>query len=163
MSILALAALLFLSLLLIPLGLPGTWIMVVLAVGYDYLLPHSGITGLVIGGTVAIAIVAEVLEFTVAAKYTKAYGGSKRGAWGAIIGGLVGAMVGVPLPIVGSVIGAIAGAFLGALAGELTGGAHHDTAARAATGAAIGRAVAMGLKAAAGVVIAAWVLGAVVL
>jgi hypothetical protein len=161
--ILLLAAVLFVALLLIPLGLPGTWLMVLAGIGYAYLVPsaHIGVTTIV--GILVIAVLAEVVEFTVAAKYTRMYGGSKRGAWGAIIGGLVGAMTGVPIPIIGSVLGAIAGSFVGALVGEYSGGADEGEATKVATGAAIGRAVAMGLKAGAGCVIAAWLLASAIL
>jgi uncharacterized protein YqgC (DUF456 family) len=162
MPILVLALVLLVSLALIPLGLPGTWAMVLAGVGYSYLVPQGGIGGVAIMGCVAIALVAELLEFTVSARYTRKFGGSRRGAWGAIVGGIAGAVVGLPVPVIGSVLGAIAGSFAGALFAEYTGGATHVTAARAATGAAIGRAVAMGLKAGAGCVIAAWLLGAAI-
>jgi hypothetical protein len=162
MPIALLAVVLVLSLALIPLGLPGTWVMILAGVTYGYLVPAGGIGAVAILGCLGIALIAEVLDFTVSARYTRKFGGSKRGAWGAIIGGIIGAVVGLPVPIVGSVLGAIAGSFAGALFAEYTGGAAHLTAARAATGAAIGRAVAMGLKAGAGCVIAAWLLGAAI-
>lgn len=161
--VIILAVVLFLALLLIPLGLPGTWVMVLAGICYAYLVPGTSIGIVAILGTLIVAVIAEVLEFTVAAKYTRMYGGSKRGAWGAIIGGLVGAITGVPVPVIGSVLGAIAGSFVGALVGEYSGGAGEGEAARAATGAAIGRAVAMGLKAGAGCVIAAWLLASAIL
>jgi uncharacterized protein YqgC (DUF456 family) len=160
--VILLAVVLFIALLLIPLGLPGTWVMVLAGIAYAYLVPAAHIGAVTIIGILVIAVLAEVVEFTVAAKYTRMYGGSRRGAWGAIIGGVVGALVGVPIPIIGSVIGAIAGSFVGALAGELSGGARSDEATRAATGAAIGRAVAMGFKAGAGCIIAAWLLASAV-
>jgi uncharacterized protein YqgC (DUF456 family) len=160
---LLLALVLFVALLLIPLGLPGTWLMVLAGIAYTYLVPGTSIGVVTIVGVLIIAVIAELLEFTVAAKYTRMYGGSKRGAWGAIIGGLVGAITGVPIPIIGSVLGAIAGSFVGALVGEYSGGAGEGEATRAATGAAIGRAVAMGLKAGAGCVIAVWLLASAIL
>lgn len=163
MPILLLAVALLLSLVLIPIGLPGTWAMVLAGVAYSYFVPDGGIGAVAIVGCVAIALVAELLDFTVSARYTRKYGGSRRGAWGAIVGGVAGAVVGVPVPIIGSVLGAIAGSFAGALVAEYSGGAAHATAARAATGAAIGRAVAMGLKSGAGCVIAAWMLAAALL
>ena len=157
MGLLLLGIALLLALTMIPLGLPGTWVMVLAGISYGYLAGTAGIGTAAIIGCVSIALVAELLDFTVAARYTRRYGGSRRGAWGAIVGGIAGAIVGVPIPIVGSVIGAIAGSFAGALFAEYSGGASHDAAARAATGAAIGRAVAMGLKAGTGVVIATWI------
>ena len=159
----ALAVALFLSLLTIPAGLPGTWLMIGAGLLYSYLVPSSGIGTFTILGCLALAMIAEVLDIAVAGRYTRKYGGSARGAWGAILGGFVGMGLGLPVPVVGSVLGAFAGSFIGALVAEYSRGARHDEAARAATGATIGRAIAMGLKAATGCVIAAWLMASVIL
>lgn len=157
MEILILAAILVLSLLMIPLGLPGTWVMLAAGVGYSLLVPQSiGMTTLI--GTTAIAVVAEVFEFTLAGKYARKYGGSKRASWGAIIGGTVGAIVGVPVPIIGPVVGAFAGAFLGALVFEYSRGSGTAVATRVAWGALVGRAIAAALKVVAGLLIAIWLM-----
>jgi uncharacterized protein YqgC (DUF456 family) len=157
-----LALVLLLSLIIIPLGLPGVWVMVLAAVAYLWLVPAAPFGWMVIVGCVAIAVLSEALDLVLAARYTRKYGGSRRGAWGAIVGGLAGAIVGVPVPIIGSVIGAFVGSFLGALVAEYTAGASHESAARAATGATIGRAIATAAKVGAGCVIAAWILAATV-
>lgn len=145
------------SLLIIPLGLPGTWVMIAAGVGYSFLLPGTIGTFALIG-TTTIAVVAEVFEFTLAGKYARKYGGSRRAGWGAIIGGIIGAFVGVPVPLIGPIIGAFAGSFLGALVAEFSRGTGAQAATRVATGALIGRAVASALKVAAGCVIAAWLM-----
>src|SRR5687768_15502665 len=111
MDLLLLAIVLFAALLLIPLGLPGTWVMIAAAMGYGY-LAGAGIGFPTLLLAFALAVVGEVVEFTLAARYTRKYGGSRRAGWGAIVGGIIGAIVGVPVPIIGSVIGAFAGAFL---------------------------------------------------
>lgn len=163
MTVLLLAAVLAIALFLIPLGLPGTWIMVASAMGYDALVSGSldrPIGWVTIGGTAALALVAEVLEFSLSARYTRRYGGSRRAGWGAIIGGMVGAFMGVPVPIIGSVIGAFAGAFVGALVLEYTRERNHVSATRVAWGALIGRVVAAAMKVGVGVVIAAWIVWA---
>ncbi|MCC7195685.1 MAG: DUF456 domain-containing protein [Gemmatimonadaceae bacterium] len=157
-----LALFLLASLLIIPLGLPGVWLMVLSGIAYLLLVPAAHFGWMVILGSVLIGVFSEVLDFVLSARYTRKYGGSRVGAWGAVIGGLAGAIVGVPVPVIGSVIGAFAGSFLGALAAEYLGGATHGAAARAATGATIGRAIATAAKIAAGCVIAAWILGAAV-
>jgi uncharacterized protein YqgC (DUF456 family) len=144
---------------LIPIGLPGTWLMIGAALIYDWLVPGLTFGMWTIGGTLVLALLAEVLEFTVAKRYAERSGGSSRAGWGAIVGGLVGAIVGVPVPIVGSVIGAFAGAFFGALAMEWT--VRRDDAAgivRVATSALVGRAVATAAKLGTGVAIAAWLV-----
>ncbi|MDA1080724.1 MAG: DUF456 domain-containing protein [Gemmatimonadetes bacterium] len=158
--ILLLAGVLLVSLLLIPLGLPGIWLMVATATALVLLGSAVKIGWFVVLGCAAIALVSELLDFVVAAKYTKKYGGSNRGAWGAVLGGIVGAIVGVPVPIIGSVIGALVGSFAGALVAEYSVGASHEGATRAATGATIGRVIATAFKVAAGCVIAAWILAA---
>lgn len=160
----ALLGLIFLlSLLLIPIGLPGIWLMILATTAMMLFGVAVKISWFVLLACVGIALASELLDFVLAARYTKKYGGSRRGAWGAIIGGLVGAIVGVPVPIIGSIIGAFAGSFLGALVAEYAAGASHEGAARAATGATIGRAIATAAKVAAGCVIAAWLLGAALL
>ena len=156
------AIVLLLSLIAIPFGVPGIWILLAAALGMVWLSPVGHAGWLVIGACVGIAALSEILDIILATRYTKKFGGSNRAAWGAIVGGVVGAIVGVPVPIVGPIVGAVAGSFLGALAFELTTGASADGAARAATGAAIGRTLATALKVAAGMVIAVILLVAVV-
>jgi uncharacterized protein YqgC (DUF456 family) len=164
MEVLVFAVVMLLCLFLIPLGLPGTWIMVGAAIGYDVLVGGDPIGWVTIAATAVLAVIAEVFEFSLSARYTKKYGGSRRAGWGAIIGGIIGAIVGVPVPIIGSVIGAFVGSFVGALAFEYS---HRDatagTATRVATGALIGRVVAAAMKTAIGVVIAAWLVAAAAL
>ena len=136
----------FIAIILVPLGIPGTFIMVALAIAADYFLA-AGIGWLAIGIAFGLAVLAEVLEWTLSASFTRRYGGSPRAAWGALLGGFAGALVGVPVPVIGSVIGAFLGAFLGALAFEYSrGGVDRSTATRVATGALLGRAAATALK-----------------
>ena len=156
MEILILVAILLLGLVMIPFGLPGTWIMAAGALGYSLLVPGS----ISIFTTVVVALMAlvgEVIEFTLTAKYTRQYGGSRRASWGAIIGGMVGAFMGVPVPVIGSVIGAFVGAFIGAFVAELTQGSV-GSATKVATGALIGRAVAAAMKVGIGLGMAAVIL-----
>lgn len=162
MEILILAAVMLLGLAMIPFGMPGTLIIFFAALGYSLLVKGSiGIFTLVCVGT--LLVLGEVIEWTLTARYTRKYGGSRRASWGAIIGGMIGAFMGVPVPIVGSVLGAFAGAFVGAFVGEMTGGATGGTATRVATGALIGRAAAAAMKVGIGVAMAAWVLFAALL
>jgi uncharacterized protein YqgC (DUF456 family) len=158
MALLLLALVLFVSLLMIPLGLPGLWVMVLAAVAYPYLAGEGTIGTFTLVGIMVLAAVAEALEFLLAGRYARKYGGSRRAGWGAILGGIVGAFVGVPVPIVGPVIGALAGSFAGALIFELTRGTDTGAATRVATGALIGRVAAIALKVGIGVAISAWLL-----
>ena len=161
MEALLLVAALVVGLILIPFGLPGTWLMVGAALLYSYLVPNGpiGLTTLIITGL--LALVAEVIEFMLGGRYARKYGGSRRAAWGAILGGIVGAIVGVPIPLIGSVIGAFAGSFAGAWIAERSRGSASGAATKVATGALVGRVVATGVKVAVGLVIAVWITFAV--
>ena len=147
---------------LIPLGLPGTWLMLAAAFGYNALAPttpgagHIG-TGTIVAGFV-LAVAAEALEFVVSTRAASRYGGSRRAGWGAMLGGLAGAVVGVPVPVVGSVLGAFVGSFAGAFAAELTYRRDVGAAGRVATGALVGQAVAAAVKTGFGLVIAVLLL-----
>jgi uncharacterized protein YqgC (DUF456 family) len=162
MTVVLLILVLLLGLVMIPFGLPGTWIIVGAALGYSILVPGS-ISMFTVIAVAVLAVIGEVIEFTLTAKYTKKYGGSSRASWGAIIGGMVGAFMGVPVPIIGSVIGAFIGAFVGAFVAELSRGTGGAGATRVATGALIGRALASAVKVGIGVAMAAWIVFSAVL
>jgi uncharacterized protein YqgC (DUF456 family) len=157
MALLTLAAVILLSLVLIVLGLPGLWIMVASAVTYNLIVPGEPIGWFTLVAVAVLALVAELLEFTMTGRYARKYGGSRRAGWGAIIGGMIGAFVGFPVPIVGPVIGAFIGSFCGALVAELTGGASAGDATRVAKGALIGRAMSTALKIGIGFTIGVWI------
>jgi uncharacterized protein YqgC (DUF456 family) len=157
MALLILACVIILSEILIVLGLPGLWIMVATAVAYNIMVAGEPIGWFTLVAVAVLAVVAELLEFSLAGRYARKYGGSRRAGWGAIIGGIVGAMVGFPVPIIGPVIGAFVGSFVGALAAELTGGSSAGDATRVAKGALIGRAVSTALKIGIGFAIGIWI------
>lgn len=155
-----LAVALFAALLLVPLGLPGLWVMV----GVALLADVSGVgvdfgLGVIVGVT-ALALAAEVIEFGLGGRIARRYGGSRRAEWGAIAGGLAGAMIGVPVPLIGPMIGAFVGAFAGALVAELSLRRGARAATRVATGALVGRALAVVVKTGIGAAMAVWLLWA---
>ncbi len=143
------------GLLLIPFGLPGTWLQVLGLVGFAAMTDFSVVGAVPIVTVLVLAVLGEVIEFTLGGRYARKYGGSKRAAWGAILGGLVGALVGVPILIIGSVIGAFVGAFAGAALMEMTRSPDARAALRVGWGAFVGRLVATAAKSAVGVAIAA--------
>jgi len=163
MQVLLLIAAIVLGLIMIPFGFPGTLVMFAAALCYYLLVPGGGIGLATVIGVGVLMVVAEGLEWILTARFTKKYGGSRRAGWGAIIGGMVGAFLGVPVPIVGSIIGAFVGAFVGAFAFEYTRGTGHGTATRVAWGAFVGRVTAAAIKVAIGLMIAVWMIAAVVL
>jgi uncharacterized protein YqgC (DUF456 family) len=160
MAALALIAAIALGLLMIPFGMPGTLVIFGGVLCY-YLLVPGGAIGLMTLITIgALMVFAEALDWVLAGRFARKYGGSKRAGWGAIIGGMVGAFLGVPVPIVGSIVGAFVGAFIGAFVFEWTGGAETRAAGRVAWGAFIGRVVAAFVKVGVGLAMAVWVIAA---
>lgn len=143
------------GLLLVPFGLPGTWVQVLGVAAYGALTDFRTVGWVTIGLVLALAVIGEVVEFALGGRYARKYGGSRRAAWGAILGGVIGAFVGVPVFLVGSVIGAFLGAFAGAALMELTRSPDARAALRVGWGAFVGRLVAVAVKSAIGVAIAA--------
>jgi len=158
-----LALFLVVCLALIPLGLPGIWLMLGAGLGFNALVPGAHIGWVTLVGATLLAIVSEVMDLVLSARFTERYGGSRRAGWGAVIGGFVGTIVGVPVPVIGSVIGAFVGAFAGAFVAELTNRGGAGIATRVATGALVGRAVGAALKVAFGLAIASWIFLAAVM
>jgi uncharacterized protein YqgC (DUF456 family) len=142
------------GLVLIPLGLPGLWVMVGGLLAYGWLTDFRSIGVATIASVLAIAFAGEIIENWLGFRYARKYGGSNRSGWGALVGGLVGAVVGVPIAIVGSVIGAFIGSFIGAALFEYTHSRHGGIAVGAGWGAVVGRAAAAAAKIALGLVIA---------
>jgi uncharacterized protein YqgC (DUF456 family) len=143
---------------MIPLGLPGLWVMIgVAAVGA--IMGLVGLWTLLL--CVAIAVVAELIEFVLVGRITKRYGGSRKAFWGALAGGFVGILIGIPIPIIGSIIAGIVGTFVGAALVTYAETKEMGSAQRVGWGAVIGRMLTAAAKTAAGlaiVVIAAMAL-----
>jgi uncharacterized protein YqgC (DUF456 family) len=139
---------------MIPLGLPGLWVMVGGILVYGWLTGFRSVGVATIVIVLGIAFLGEIIDNWLGFRFAKRYGGSSRSGWGALIGGLVGAAVGVPIAIIGSVIGAFIGSFIGAALFEFSYSRHAGIATRAGWGAVVGRAAAAAAKIALGVVIA---------
>ena len=140
------------ALVLIPLGLPGLWIMIgILAVATF----ADEVSPIILVLLVVVALLAELAEWAIVARTSARWGGSRKAFWGAIAGGLVGILVGlpVPLPILGPLIAGLLGTFVGAAAVTLWETRALRSAGRVGCGAVLGRAFAAATKTAAGVVI----------
>ena len=131
---------------LIPVGLPGLWLIVLGIVGYGWLTDFRSLTVGFIALAIGLALLAELAEAWIGFRFARRYGGSSRAGWGALAGGLAGAVVGVPVPVVGSVVGGFVGAFAGAALFEYTRARQSGTAAKAGWGAVLGRAAAAAVK-----------------
>lgn len=136
--------------LLVIVGLPGVWLIVLAAVIVEWLLP--GTYGWwVVGGAVACAVIGEIAEFVAGAAGARAAGGSRSAALAATLGAMAGAIIGtiylIMLPVVGTIVGAVAGAAIAAVMVErgMKGRTWGDSG-RVARGAAIGRLAAILLK-----------------
>ena len=155
-------------LLLLAVGLPGTWVLLAIAFVIElvdvYLLPGSAVVTFgwgLLAVCAGLSVVGEIIEALAGAAGTKLGGGTRRGMVGAIVGGIAGAILFTPLlpiPLLGTLVGAMVGAFAGAFVGEATGpearGRDHNL--RAAFGAAVGKLGGTVAKLAIGVVM--WVL-----
>lgn len=152
----------------VVIGVPGTWIMIALALGLEFLqrlwAPEGSDWLFSIWVFVAVVIIAgigEALEFVAGAYGAKKGGASRRGMLGALIGGFAGAILGtvlIPIPLVGSLIGALLGCGAGAIIGEMNNSRETTLkeTLKPATGAVIGRV--LGTLAKLPCAIAVWVI-----
>lgn len=139
---------------MIPLGLPGLWVMVGAFLIYGAVTDFVTVGVWSISIVVVLALIGEIVESWLGFRFARRYGGSSRSGWGALLGGLVGAGMGIPVPVIGSVIGAFLGAFIGAALFEYSLTRHTGVAVGAGWGAVLGRAAAAATKIAIGLVIA---------
>lgn len=141
----------------IILSIPGTWIMLLLALLIQWLdplwlpqaadgtQPHT-FRWWLLGVCAVLALAGEAIELAAGAAGAKSGGGSRRGVIGALLGGIIGAIALtplIPIPVLGTLIGAIIGTFAGAVIGETTG-AQPKTLTGSVTpafGATIGRVI----------------------
>ncbi len=144
--------------------LPGTFLILLAAIGYSWWHEWERITLvwlLVLGG---IALLGEVVDLLASLVTTRRAGGSRQAAWGGLIGAILGMIfLTVPMPLIGTFFGAIAGCFIGAAVAEILVHNRVGHGARvgifSAIGFAIGAATKIGLAVAmAGltIVVAVW-------
>ncbi len=113
-----LAGICALGMFLAILQLPGTWLILVAAVGYDWTMGWSRIGATWLVAAASIALLAEVLEALSGMILAKRGGASRRAMWYGMFGGLAGAfLLTIPIPLFGT----IAGAAIGILASERVG------------------------------------------
>jgi uncharacterized protein YqgC (DUF456 family) len=138
---------LLLGLFLVPLGLPGNWLIFGIALLKAWLGDFQSLTLPWILFLLSLAVVGEVVEFLLGVYVARRYGASRWGMLGAFFGGLVGGILGTPFfPPIGTMIGAFIGAFLGAFSLEYLYRMRSDVSYRAGIGAFVGRILAVVLK-----------------
>jgi hypothetical protein len=153
-AIIVLALSVLVGLALVPLGLPGLWLMVLGVIAYGWMTAFRSVGAVTILVVLGLAFVSEIVDNWLGFRYAKRYGGSSRSGWGALLGGIVGAIVGVPVPLIGSLIGAFAGSFAGAVVFEYTYSRRAGVAVRAGWGSVLGRVAAAAVKMGIGLAIA---------
>ena len=140
------------SVLLIPLGLPGLWVMI----GILTLGAFAGeVSPWILLFLVVVAVLAELAEWAIVARTSARWGGSRKAFWGAILGGAAGILIGlpIPLPVLGPLVAGLLGTFVGAAAVTLWETRALRSAGQVGCGAVLGRAFSAATKTAAGVVI----------
>ena len=148
------------GLVLIPFGVPGLWLMVVIVLGLVLAGSVSWKLGL---AAAAAAAVAELAEFLVLQRFGKRYGGSRKAFWAAVIGGMAGLFVGLPVPLIGPLLTAFLGTFIGAGVVTWLETRSFERSTRVGWGLVLARTVAVALKVATGVALLAAVAVALVL
>jgi uncharacterized protein YqgC (DUF456 family) len=146
-----------LGLILVVVGLPGTWFMVLATSLVAWLRWNDHMfSPYTLIALAALALVGEVLELVAGAVGSRKAGGTWRGSTGALVFGVVGGIAGtflIPIPVVGSILGACLGAFGGAMLGEMAGGRPLSPAVEVGRGAFVGRLLGSLYKLAIGMVI----------
>src|SRR5437764_15095777 len=84
-----------LGLLLVPLGLPGLWVMVAGIVGYGWLTDFRSIGVATIAVVLGIAFLGEIIEAWLGFRFARTFGRLGRWAGGALLRGFVGGASGV--------------------------------------------------------------------
>ncbi len=133
--------------------LPGTWLILAAAIGYDWQHQWQRVGWMWLLAAAAIAVVAELLDSLASLAAARRAGASRRAAVGALLGGFLGMIVfSIPVPLLGTILGGLLGCFLGGLLAEWT--VRDDLAAGAKVGlfATIGRLAGLLLKLAAALV-----------
>ena len=149
----------FLLVFAVLLTLPGTWMMVLMAMLLNVTMEDNMFSWWTIGIALAIAVIGELLELVAGGAGAKAMGASKRSILASVLGGVVGAILGtflLPIPIIGTILGSALGAGIGAVVFEFTIADRRDLKhlRGIGTGAFTGRLLATVLKAVVALVMA---------
>lgn len=138
---------LLVGLVLIPAGLPGSWLILISSFVFAALTGFEDLTRSVMLLLLALAVIGELIELLLGVFVAKRFGASRYGMWGAFFGGIFGGVFGTAVfPLVGSIVGALIGAFVGAFALEFVNEIRTEDRLRAGLGALLGRVLATTMK-----------------
>lgn len=135
-------------------GLPGTWLLLALAGGAEWITEPRLFSGGTAIAAVLLAVAGEAWEFLASSTTAKRAGAGRRGAVGALLGGIAGALAGtllIPVPIIGTLVGGGLGAFALSSALERDGGRDLGESLRVGRAAAAGQLLGVLGKTVAGV------------
>jgi len=121
------------SIMLVWINLPGTFVFLLLIFCFDFLLRTTFFPENFLMIMLIIFVVAEAIEFLLNAIMVKFYGGKNSSAFLSILGAIVGATIGnLILPIIGAFLGLIIGAYLVTYYNEKSLGEDSEKAAQIA-------------------------------
>src|SRR5262249_29018829 len=101
--------------------LPGSWLILLTALGYGWHEGFHQMTWRVLAALAAMALAGELIELFPTMMMARRAGASRRAGWAALAGGFIGMiMFSLPMPVIGTIAGGVIGCFAGALAAELT-------------------------------------------
>src|SRR6266446_236490 len=97
-AILLLAIVDLAGLLMVPLGLPGLWVMILGLLGYGWFTDFQTVGLWTATFVIALALLGEVIETWLVFWFARKYRASTRAACRALFGGVVGAVGGAAVP-----------------------------------------------------------------
>lgn len=161
LGIVALAGASVVALASLVIGIPGTFIIVAIALLYALATGFVSVTWTTLASLLAMAVAGEALEFISAVATTSGPRPSRRVNLAAIAGGMIGGVLGLPLLFgLGSLLGALGGAFAGAALAAGSQGHGFTSTLRYGVAAVRGRLLGFVAKVAIGVCMLALLLSA---
>src|SRR5215468_1197774 len=138
-----------LALFSLVLGVPGTFLIVGIALFYAWATGFVTVQWSTIGWLLLLAVIGEGVELLSSSAAAAGARPSRRVTVGALVGALIGGIVGTPILFgVGSLLGALAGAFAGAALAVRSEGGSLQESVRTGVAALKGRLLGFVLKAA---------------
>lgn len=129
------------ALCLIPIGLPGTFIMCLAYLVFVLATGGGAIAWWTFAAIFFLALLAEGIEMLAGLVGARRAKGSWWSAFGALLGGFAGALIGIWFALLGAIPGAIIGTFVGAYLVEYMKTHNSETSGKVAFNAMVGRIV----------------------
>jgi len=135
------------SIILVWINLPGTFVFLLLIFCFDFLLRTTFFPENFLMIMLIIFVVAEAIEFLLNAIMVKLYGGKNSSAFLSILGAIIGAIIGnLILPIIGAFLGLIIGAYLATYYNEKSLGENSEKASQIARSTTLSYMLAKSIK-----------------